>query len=420
MLKRYSSVKRNVSHGRDKSRPYMLHTKLPYSKHILLTLLFVLLTVATIHAQIIMGAERTELYFDQLEGKKIAVCGNQSSRVGNSHLVDTLVASGFNVVTIFCPEHGFRGDAEAGAHINSSIDEKTGIPIVSLYGKNKKPSLTPGSIDVILFDIQDVGCRFYTYISTLHYVMEAAAENEVEVIILDRPNPNGYFVDGPVLDTALRSFVGMHPVPVVHGMTIGEYGRMINEEKWLANGVQCRLQVVPMDNYDHNMRYQLPIAPSPNLQTAEAIYLYPSLCLFEGTPISIGRGTKLPFQVYGHPQLTAGDYFFTPMPIKGVSENPPQKGLQCRGYNLSTFATEQLGKDNSFNISYLLNAYRHFPDKAKFFNANLFFDKLAGTRQLRKDIMAGKSEQDIRNSWQADLQRFKEKRQMYLLYPDFE
>ena len=382
--------------------------------------LFLLAGFLVAHAQIIVGAERTELYFDLLEGKKIAVCGNQSSRVGNSHLIDTLVNSGFNVVTIFCPEHGFRGNAEAGAHINSSIDEKTGIPIVSLYGKNKKPDLSQHNIDLVIFDIQDVGCRFYTYISTLHYVMEAAAENDVEVMILDRPNPNGYFVDGPVLDTNLRSFVGMHPIPVVHGMTIGEYGRMINGEQWLANGVQCRLQVVPMDNYDHSMRYKLPVAPSPNLQTTEAIYLYPSLCLFEGTPISIGRGTKIPFQVYGHPQLTAGNYFFTPMPIKGVSENPPQKGLQCRGYNLTDIAIEQLDKSNSFNINYILNAYKHFPDKAKFFNTNLFFDKLAGTRQLRKDIIAGKSEQEIRASWEPRLQAFKEKRQQYLLYPDFE
>ena len=230
----------------------------------LLTTIFLFASFFTaVHAQIIVGAERTELYFDQLEGKKIAVCGNQSSRVGSQHLVDTLVASGFNVVTIFCPEHGFRGNAEAGAHISSSVDEKTGIPIISLYGKNKKPNLSQSDIDLIIFDIQDVGCRFYTYISTLHYVMEAAAENDVEVMILDRPNPNGYFVDGPVLDTNYRSFVGMHPIPVVHGMTIGEYGRMINSEGWLAKGIHCKLQVVPMDNYDHNTRYVLPIAPSP-------------------------------------------------------------------------------------------------------------------------------------------------------------
>lgn len=389
-------------------------------KKILLTFIFLASLFTAAHAQIIVGAERTDLYFDQLEGKKIAVCGNQSSRVGSQHLVDTLVASGFNVVTIFCPEHGFRGDAEAGAHISSSVDAKTGIPIVSLYGKNKKPNLSQSNIDFIIFDIQDVGCRFYTYISTLHYVMEAAAENDVEIMILDRPNPNGYFVDGPVLDTNYRSFVGMHPIPVVHGMTIGEYGRMINGEGWLAKGIHCKLQVVPMDNYDHNTRYVLPIAPSPNLQTPEAIYLYPSLCLFEGTPISIGRGTDIPFQVYGHPQLTAGDYYFTPRPIKGVSENPPQNGQKCRGYNLSDYATANLQGINNFSIQYLIEAYKHFPDKAKFFNANLFFDKLAGSNQLRKDIIAGKSEEEIRASWQLKLQKFKEIRQLYLLYPDFE
>lgn len=387
----------------------------------LLSTIFLLASFFTAaDAQIIVGAERTDLYFDQLEGKKIAVCGNQSSRVGSQHLVDTLVASGFNVVTIFCPEHGFRGKAEAGAHISSSVDERTGIPIVSLYGKNKKPNLSQSDIDLIIFDIQDVGCRFYTYISTLHYVMEAAAENDVEVMILDRPNPNGYFVDGPVLDTNYRSFVGMHPIPVVHGMTIGEYGRMINGEGWLAKGIHCKLQIVPMDNYDHNTRYVLPIAPSPNLQTPEAIYLYPSLCLFEGTPISIGRGTDIPFQVYGHPQLTAGDYYFTPRPIKGVSENPPQNGQKCRGYNLSDYAEANLQGSNSFSIQYIIETYQHFPDKAKFFNANLFFDKLAGTNQLRKDIIAGKSEEEIRASWQPKLRKFKEIRQQYLLYPDFE
>ena len=309
---------------------------------------------------------------------------------------------------------------QAGAHISSSVDARTGIPIVSLYGKNKKPNLSQSDINLIIFDIQDVGCRFYTYISTLHYVMEAAAEHKVEVMILDRPNPNGYFVDGPVLDTNYRSFVGMHPIPVVHGMTIGEYGRMINGEGWLAKGIHCKLQIVPMDNYDHNSRYVLPIAPSPNLRTPEAIYLYPSLCLFEGTPISIGRGTNIPFQVYGHPQLTAGDYYFTPSPIKGVSENPPQNGQKCRGYNLSDYATANLQGSNSFSIQYLIEAYKHFPDKAKFFNANLFFDKLAGTNQLRKDIIAGKSEEEIRASWQPKLQKFKEIRQQYLLYPDFE
>lgn len=385
-------------------------------------IVFILLVVNAfpLMSQITVGAERTDLYFDQLEGKKVALCANMSSRVTNVHLLDTLLSAKIQVKAIYCPEHGFRGDAEAGAHINSSIDPKTGIPIISLYGKNRKPHFNADSIDIIVFDIQDVGCRFYTYISTLHYVMEAAAESGVEVMVLDRPNPNGYFVDGPVLDTNYRSFVGMHPIPVVHGMTIGEYANMINGEGWLAGDLQCRLQVVTMDNYDHTMRYSLPVAPSPNLQTDEAIYLYPSLCLFEGTPISIGRGTPIPFQVYGHPSLTVGNYYFTPKPIKGVSENPPQNGLSCRGINLTEYAKSNLEKRNCFDISYLINAYTHFPEKNKFFNANMFFDKLAGTNQLRKDIMAGKSESEIRASWQPKLDDFKQTRSKYLLYPDFE
>lgn len=385
-------------------------------------IVFILLVVNAfpLMSQITIGAERTDLYFDQLEGKKVALCANMSSRVANVHLLDTLLSAKIQVKAIYCPEHGFRGDAEAGAHINSSIDPQTGIPIISLYGKNRKPHFNADSVDIIVFDIQDVGCRFYTYISTLHYVMEAAAESGVEVMVLDRPNPNGYFVDGPVLDTNYRSFVGMHPIPVVHGMTIGEYANMINGEGWLPGDLQCRLQVVTMDNYDHTMRYSLPVAPSPNLQTDEAIYLYPSLCLFEGTPISIGRGTPIPFQVYGHPSLTVGNYYFTPKPIKGVSENPPQNGLSCRGINLTEYAKSNLEKRNCFDISYLINAYTHFPEKNKFFNANMFFDKLAGTNQLRKDIMAGKSESEIRASWQPKLDDFKQTRSKYLLYPDFE
>lgn len=389
-------------------------------KKILILTALLLCLHAGASAQITMGAERTALYFEQLEGKKVAVCGNQSSLVGHTHLVDTLLSSGINVVTIYCPEHGFRGEAEAGAHINSSVDEKTGIPVVSLYGKNRKPSFTPGSIDIIIFDIQDVGCRFYTYISTLHYIMEAAAESNIEVLVLDRPNPNGYFVDGPLLDPAYKSFVGMHPVPVVHGMTVGEYALMINGERWLAGKQNCNLQIVMMDNYNHKMRYNLPVAPSPNLQTPEAIYLYPSLCLFEGTAISIGRGTATPFQLYGHPELEDGDYYFTPQAIKGVSENPPQKDQKCRGYDLSDYAKTHLGKDNKLDVSFLINAYRHFPDKDNFFNANKFFDKLAGNSLLRQDIIAGKSEEEIRASWQLQLQEFKNIRKKYLLYPDFE
>lgn len=371
--------------------------------------------------QPIVGAAFMDTYLPLLEGKRVAVCANPTSVVGDAHLVDTLVSRKVNVITIFCPEHGFRGEAEAGATISSSVDAKTGIPIVSLYGKNKKP--TPEQmkgLDVVIFDIQDVGCRFYTYISTLSYLMEAAAENGVSVIVLDRPNPNGYFVDGPVLDPKFKSFVGMHPVPVVHGMTIGEYARMVNGEGWLANGVVCTLTVVPMSGYTHSTRYSLPVAPSPNLQTDEAIYLYPSLCLFEGTAISVGRGTPTPFQVYGHPALKTGDFHFTPKPIKGVSENPPQKGLDCRGYDLSGYAKQMLDSTNCFSIKYLQTAFENFPqNQTEFFTNSAFFDKLAGTDQLRQQILSHQSEVAIRASWQPKLDEFKQMRKKYLLYPDF-
>ena len=372
-------------------------------------------------AQPIVGAALMDEYVPQLEGKRVAVCGNHTSLVGTTHLVDTLLSLGVKVTKIFCPEHGFRGEAEAGANIQSSTDAATGLPIISLYGSNKKPTPEQVSgLDVILFDIQDVGCRFYTYISTLTYVMEAAAENGVAVIILDRPNPNGYFVDGPVLDPKYRSFVGMHPIPVVHGMTIAEYGLMVNGEGWLADSVRCDLSVVKMAYYDHTTRYSLPVAPSPNLQTDEAIYLYPSLCLFEGTCISLGRGTDHPFEMYGHPEMTVGDYHFTPHPIKGVSENPPLKGHDCRGFLLTETAHAMLDSTNCFNLEYLLTAYQNFPNKETFFLKNGFFNKLAGSGELKRQMEAGESAEQIRASWQPQLEVFKKIRAQYLLYPDFE
>ena len=365
------------------------------------------------------GAECMERYLPFLEGKRVAVCGNQTSVVGKTHLVDTLLSRNVNIVKLFCPEHGFRGQAEAGATIASGKDPLTGLPVVSLYGKNKKPTAEQlQNVDIVLFDLQDVGCRFYTYISTLHYVMEAAAENGVNVIVLDRPNPNGFYVDGPVLDPQYKSFVGMHPVPVVYGMTIGEYARMINGEKWLANGVQCDLTVILLEGYTHETRYVLPVAPSPNLQTVEAVYLYPSLCLFEGTNVSVGRGTDHPFEMYGAPGMRAGDYRFTPHAIPGVSENPPFKDVECAGFLLSEIASYEFYKlvPGELDLSYLMTAYQNCPDKASFFLKNNFFDKLAGTAQLRKQIVEGATDEEIRASWQPGLDAFKAVRAKYLLY----
>lgn len=362
------------------------------------------------------GAECMERYLPELKDKKVALCGNQTSVVGKTHLVDTLLARKVNLVKLFCPEHGFRGQAEAGATIASGKDPLTGLPVVSLYGKNKKPTAEQlQNVDILLFDLQDVGCRFYTYISTLHYVMEAAAENGVKVIVLDRPNPNGFYVDGPVLEPQYKSFVGMHPVPVVYGMTIGEYAQMINGEKWLANGVQCDLEVVKMYGYTHQTRYELPVAPSPNLQTAEAIYLYPSLCFFEGANISVGRGTEHPFEMYGAPGMLNGDYRFTPKAIPGVSENPPFKGQECRG-ELLVLGQRWRTAPGGIMLNLLLNAYRDYPDKATFFLKNNFFDKLSGTDQLRKQIIEGKTEEEIRASWQSGLEKFNQIRAHYLIY----
>jgi len=385
------------------------------------TLIVLLLFPVVVVAQLKTGAERTEVYLPKLQNKRVAICGNQTSKIGNIHLIDTLFRLNINIVYIFAPEHGFRGDAEAGAHIQSDVDQKTGIPVVSLYGNTKKPTKEQmQNIDILIFDIQDVGCRFYTYISTLHYIMEAAAENHVKVLILDRPNPNGYFVDGPVSEEKYKSFVGMHSIPVVHGMTIGEYGKMINEEKWLKDSLQCDLEIITMKGYDHKMRYSLPYPPSPNLKTDESIYLYPTLCFFEGTAVSLGRGTAIPFQVFGHPSFIEGDYFFTPVPIKGVSEKPPLKGEKCRGFNLTDFAKNNLNKDNQIELQFLIQAYSIFPDTAKFFSNPQFFDKLAGNSTLRWQIIKRKSEEEIRNSWQKGISDFKLIRKKYLLYPDFE
>ncbi len=370
-------------------------------------------------AKLRTGAERTEDYFDRLlKSKAIAVVANQTSMVGQVHLVDTLVSAGVNVVKVFAPEHGFRGEAEAGAHINSATDPKTGLPIVSLYGKKKKPDEADlQGIDVVVFDIQDVGARFYTYISSLAYIMEACAEQKITLLILDRPNPHGYYVDGPVLDPAFSSFVGMHQIPIVHGMTIAEYARMLNGERWLKNGVQCKLEWIQVEGYTHKTRYALPIKPSPNLPDMQSIYLYPSLCLFEGTIISVGRGTNKPFRIIGHPKFKEGTFLFTPHSIKGVSENPPYKDTECKGIDLSQYAGD-IEKNGGLRLNWLIELYKSVGEDGKFFDN--FFEKLAGNTELRKQIISGKTAAEIVESWQPDLTKFKSIRKKYLLYEDFE
>ena len=376
-------------------------------KHLFLCLL-VFLQCSCAQETLRLGADQIDKYFPLLDNKSIGVVGNQSSLIGSTHLVDSLLSTKQQVVKVFSPEHGFRGTADAGAHIESGVDEKTGLPIVSLYGNNKKPTANQlQGIDILLFDIQDVGARFYTYISTLHYVMEAAAENSIPLVVLDRPNPNGHYVDGPILDSAYRSFVGMHPIPIVHGMTIGEYAQMINGQKWLKNGVQCQLTVITMQGYSRTMPYDLPIKPSPNLPNAQAVNLYPSLCLFEGTNVSVGRGTDLPFQHYGAPYLK-NDYFFIPKSGEGA-KYPKHEGQKCYGKDLSQFP-----KLSQLDLSYLIDAYQQSADKDTFFNT--FFDKLAGGSDLRLSIIGGKSEEEIRKSWADGLNVFKEQSAPYLIY----
>jgi len=367
----------------------------------------VLLTFSLNAQNIILGAERTDTYLPLLKNKKVGIIANQTSIIGITHLVDTLICLGIDVVKVFSPEHGFRGKEDAGAKIEDGIDVKTGLPIISLYGNNKKPKPEQlQEIDILVFDIQDVGARFYTYISTLHYIIEAAAELEIPIIVLDRPNPNGHYVDGPILDTAFRSFVGMHPIPIVHGMTIGEYAKMINGENWIASN--CDLTVIEIKNYTHEMSYDLPIKPSPNLPNARAINLYPSLCLFEGTTVSIGRGTDYPFQHFGAPYLES-NYSFTPKSGAG-SKFPKHEDIACFGTDLR-FQENYL---TAINLNWVVEAYKQCPEKEKFFNT--FFDKLAGTDKLRKQIIAGKKAKEIKANWQEGLEEFKRIRGKYLIY----
>ncbi len=384
----------------------------------------------TANKEIVTGVENTSAYLSLLKGKKIGVITNQTGiinieseetkitsngtkeylRIFNTiSIVDFFINNQINVQKIFAPEHGFRGTADAGEHIIDGKDTKTGLPIISLYGNNKKPKPEQlQGIDIMVFDLQDVGARFYTYISTLHYIMEACAENNIPLIVLDRPNPNGSIVDGPILEKEFSSFVGMHTIPLLHGMTIGEYAQMINGEKWLKNGIQCDLKVIPCLNYERKMFYSLPVKPSPNLPNDQAINLYASLCLFEGTNVSVGRGTEMQFQIYGSPFLPKSDFSFTPIPNLGAKD-PVYNGKLCYGEDLS-----KIEKVTQLELKWLIKAYNSTADKSKFFND--FFVKLAGTKKLREQIEAGISETEIRKSWEKGLNEFKEMRKKYLIY----
>ncbi len=382
---------------------------------LLLILLLAACTAAGPDHTLLTGADRTEEYLPLLAGKRIAVVANQTSMVGKAHLVDTLLAYGADIRVIFAPEHGFRDLADAGAVITSGEDPKTGIEVVSLYSSKKKPSPDDlAEVDIVIFDIQDVGTRFYTYLTTMCYVMEACAENGRSLIILDRPNPNGYYVDGPLLDTAThRSFVGIHPIPVVHGMTFGEYAGMVNGEGWLAGGIRCDLEVVTCNGYTHETLYELPIMPSPNLPNMNSVYLYPSLCFAEGTILSCGRGTDFPFQVLGAPEIPQGGFSFTPKPSFGAA-SPRYNGVECHGIDLRDALTTGVVPQPAMNLEWIIEMYNLYPDKERFFTG--YFDTLAGSSRLREQIISGMSAEEIRASWKEGLDQFRIRRAAYLLY----
>lgn len=365
---------------------------------------------------IILAANRTEAYLPMLKGKKVGLVGNQTSIMKNeagefTHVVDSLLALNVNLVKGFAPEHGFRGTADAGEAVKDGKDAQTGLPVISLYGDNKKPKEAQlEDLDVLIFDLQDVGTRFYTYISSLHYVMEACAENNVKLIVFDRPNPNGHYIDGPILETEFKSFVGMHPIPTVHGLTMGEYAKMINGEKWLKDGIQCDLEVIEMENYDHSKTYDLPVNLHQILPNAQAINLYPSLCFFEGTNVNAGRGTDKQFQVFGSPFLDKDYFDFTYTPqSKAGAKNPKHLGKECYGRDLS-----EIDRVGQINLEWLIEAYQNTDNEDEFFNA--FFTKLAGTKKLQSQIEKGLSAKEIRDSWQQGLEGFERKRETYLIY----
>ena len=366
--------------------------------------------------KILVGAERTDEYMYLLNGKRVALVVNQTSTIDSVHVVDFLLDKNIDVQTIFAPEHGFRGDAGAGEKISDSRDTKTGIPIISIYGKHRKPLEEDlEDIDIVVFDIQDVGCRFYTYISTMHLVMESCAENGVPFLVLDRPNPHGDKIDGPIRKEGFKSFVGLDPIPILHGCTVGELALMINDQGWLKDGVKCELKVIPVKNYTHNDRYSLPIKPSPNLPNDIAVGLYPSLCFFEATSVSVGRGTDFPFQVLGCPDSTMGEFQFIPISLPHAAPNPLHKGKRCFGEDL-----RDVKDPGKFVLTYFMNWYDKFEDENDFLTRERWFNLLAGTDNLIRQIRAGMSEEEIRNSWKEELTAYKEMRKKYLLYPDFE
>ncbi len=381
-------------------------------------LLAVLLSAGALRAGVVVGAERMDVYLPLIKGRKVGILTNHTGMVGNRHLVDTLLSLGVDVKVVFAPEHGFRGRADAGEKVAGYRDAETGVEVVSIYGASRKPRQDDvRKLDVVLFDIQDVGLRYYTYLSSMHYMMETCAETGKPMILLDRPNPNGMYVDGPVMEDRYRSFVGMHPIPVVHGMTLGELAIMINAEGWLAGDVKCNLKVVPCLGYTHSTRYELPLPPSPNLPNMRAIYLYASLCCMEGTALSVGRGTPFPFQVFGHPALQGGEYdfTFTPKAMYGSAE-PPLKGRTCRGRDLRSAPDDEDIISGGVDLSYLVSAYAAMPDKRGFFNP--MFEKLMGAAYVREMIERGAAAAEIKAGWTDGVERFRIRRLPYLLYDE--
>lgn len=381
-----------------------------------LLLLFISLTTSYAQNSIKVGAESTNEYFPLIQGKRIAIMSNHTGIVNNEHVVDMLIREKMNIVAIFSPEHGFRGNADAGEHVASSVDEKTGIPIRSLYdGKERKPSKeSMDMFDILIIDIQDVGLRFYTYYITMVRLMDVCAEYGKKVVILDRPNPNGHYIDGPILDMKHKSGVGWLPIPIVHGMTLGELALMANGEKWLADGKTCDLTVIKCKNYTHKTLYKLPVAPSPNLPTMKSIYLYPSTCLFEATPVSLGRGTSFPFEVYGHPNMKGYNFSFTPRSIPGA-KNPPQLDKLCYGVDLRNTPDDEIFA-KGFDLTYIIDAYNNLNMGDHFFRS--FFEKLVGVDYIRKMIIDGKSADEIKKMWRGDVEKFKLQRKPYLLYEE--